>query len=479
MSFQKDYPQLKQVRDYVRRRKIGVYLVGGFLRDRLLARPGFDFDFAVEHSAVSLARGFARRIKGAFVLLDDEHGCARVVKKKRTHIETYDFADFRGPDLLADLKKRDFTINTLVCKMNGLQNSQTWDEAVADPLNGTRDIRRRTVRMVASRAFREDPLRLLRAFSLRALLGFRIEARTLQAITRQKDLIREVSPERIREELFKILATDRAAETLQAMDKAGLLRQVLPQITGMVGVDQGPYHHLDIWRHSLETVRQLEKIVALFGDDPDCGPYLSEALGGERTRLGLLKLGSLLHDVGKPQSLRRDKDRIYFYGHDRLGRQIVRQVALDLKLSNNERRILQDMVLWHLRPGYLSNFKQPTRRALFRYFRDTADEAASIALLSWADQRSTRGPLTGRSAQIHHEKICRGLIAEYFRRKKQKPFVRLINGHDLIRRLRLSPSPLFARILREVEEKQVTGRIKTKKEALDWARKAAARFKSK
>jgi len=479
MTFLKDFPQLKWVRDFVRTQGIPVYLVGGFLRDQLLGRPCLDFDFAVEHSAIALSRNFAHRIKGAFVLLDQEHGCARVVKKRRSFTETYDFADFRGANLLEDLRHRDFTINTLACEMNRLSDTQVFDDVVSDPLNGIKDIKRRIIRMVSARSFREDPLRLLRAFSMRALLQFKIEAKTAATIAQRKNLIHNVSAERIRDELFKILQSDRAAENLKLMDKAGLLEQIMPQIAVMVGVRQGPYHHLDIWKHSLETVKQVEQILTLHPSSLDLQKYLSERLGGERTRLALLKLAALLHDIGKPQSLRKDKHKIYFYGHDRIGRQIVRQVAFDLKLSNNERRILQDMVLWHLRPGYLSNFRQPTRRALFRYFRDTAEESVSIALLSWADQRSARGPLTSGNDQIHHEHICRELIAEYFQRKNQKPFVRLINGHDLIRRLRLEPSPVFARILRGVEEQQITGKIKTKNEALAWARKAAARFKEK
>jgi len=478
MALLKDYPQLRSVRDFVRRRRIPVYLVGGFLRDQILGRPCLDFDFTVDHSAIKLARAFAQKIKGAFVLLDQEHGCARVVKKRQATTETYDFADFRGKDLLSDLKHRDFTINTLCCEINSLKTGQTFDDVVSDSLKGRRDIEKKTIRMVSARAFRDDPLRLLRAFSLRALLQFKIEPKTAQTIALRKNLIRGVSAERIRDELFKILQTDRAAENLKLMDKAGLLEKVLPQIAVMVGVRQGPYHHLDIWKHSLETVKQLETILSISSADSKLMAYLSEPLGGDRSRLALLKLAALLHDIGKPQSLRRKSNKIYFYGHDRVGRRIVRQLAIDLKLSNNERRILQDMVLWHLRPGYLSNFQQPTRRALFRYFRDTADEAVSIALLSWADQRSTRGPLTSAADQVHHENICRDLISEYFRAKDQKPFTRLINGHDLIRRLKLKPSPHFSRILNGIEEQQAAGKLKTKQEALAWAKRAAARLKN-
>ena len=135
------------------------------------------------------------------------------------------------------------------------------------------------------------------------------------------------------------------------------------------------------------------------------------------------------------------------------------------------------MVRWHLRPGYLSNFKKPSEKAIYRYFRDTKEEAVSTALLSLADQRSTCGPATTQQDQEHHEKICLDLLGRYFQKKKEKPFKRLITGDDLIRQLKLKPSPLFAKILAAVEEKQMLGELKTKKEAIVCAKEMAAKIK--
>ena len=133
------------------------------------------------------------------------------------------------------------------------------------------------------------------------------------------------------------------------------------------------------------------------------------------------------------------------------------------------------MVRWHLRPGYLSNFKQPSEKAIYRYFRDTRDEGVSILLLSLADQRSTRGPATTQKDQEHHEKICLGLVSQYFEKKKEKPFIRLISGKDLIKTLKLKPSPEFSKILTQVEEEQSLGKITTKKEAMDLAKKIVSK----
>ena len=466
MSFFHEHPQIRIIQDIARKKKVSVYLVGGFLRDYLLNRPCQDFDFTLKKDALKIARQFARRIKGAFVVLDKERGCARVVKKKDDSILTFDFADFRAPTLKKDLLHRDFTINTLCVDLNAIDDSTQLSQVLLNFKKGWQDIKLKKIRTTSVKAFKEDPLRLLRAFSLKAMLDFKIEPQTLTRIRKDKDLIRGVSYERIRDELFKILETARAAENLKAMDKIGLLEKIIPQITVMYNVKQGGYHHLDVWPHSLETVAQLERVFMEMENNSDVLSYVNEPLAGPRRRHGLMKLAALLHDIGKPDTLKKEEGRVSFHGHERVGKSIVRSVAKLLKLSTKERVILEDMVLWHLRPGYLSNFQNPSERSIFRYFRDTKDEAVSISLLSLADQRSTRGPLTTANDQKHHEKICLRLIGRWFEMKKQKPFVRLITGHDLINKLKLIPSPLFAKILREIEEQQAVGKIATKQEAL-------------
>ncbi len=237
----------------------------------------------------------------------------------------------------------------------------------------------------------------------------------------------------------------------------------------------GGYHHLDVWGHTLTALTEFEKIAGEFLNDEEVRSYLNEPLAGEHSRLALLKLAVILHDIGKPKTLRKIDGKLTFHGHERVGDEAANFIARMLKLSTKERFALRTIVLWHLRPGYLSNFRRPSDRAVFRFFRDAGEEAAGIAILSIADQRATRGPMTLKKDAKHHEKICRKLAAEFFARRKATPFVRLINGHDLIRKLKLKPSPLFAVILKEVEEFQVTGKIADRQAALGLARKIAER----
>jgi putative nucleotidyltransferase with HDIG domain len=239
----------------------------------------------------------------------------------------------------------------------------------------------------------------------------------------------------------------------------------------MRGVRQGPYHHLDVFRHSLETLRQLEIFIKDAAGHKEINNYLEEVISGARQRFALMKLAALLHDIGKPAARRRRGGKIKFYGHERIGAEITDAIAERLKLSNDESEALKKMVYWHLRPGYLGDNQNPTPRARFRYFRDTQQEAVSILVLSLADQRSTLGPLTTKQARLQHEKVTAGLIREYFRKNKEKKVRRLVNGDDLIKKLRLEPSPIFGKILKELEELQAIGKIKTKAEGLAQARK--------
>lgn len=468
-----DFPELGLLHTLIRRRDAAVFLVGGALRDIFLGRETRDFDFAVSCGAIGLARSFARTIKGTFVLLDEDIGCARVVKKKAGGLWTFDFADFRAAPFEKDLKKRDFTINTFALDFRALKRGDDFQGALLGNRPALKDIKDRVIRMVARAAFVDDPLRLLRAYSLAAQHGFRIEAGTKRAIRARARLISKVSPERVREELFKIFESPRAAATLKAMHADGLLFAVIPQLRVMDDVPQGGYHHLGVWEHSLETILQLEKMCETFSGDIAVRSYLDEVIAGGHSRRALMKFACLVHDIGKPETMRKEEGRTSFHGHEHAGARIVRVIARQLLLSTKERHALEDMVTLHLRPGYLSNFKKPSDRMIFRFFRDAKTEAVSVLLLSTADQRATRGPLTTDYDVRHHEDIAFPLIRKYFEKKAEAPVVRLISGHDLIRKLKLEPGPRFSKILKAVEEAQHLGKVTTKAGAILLAEKIA------
>lgn len=461
-----DIPYIDTIQDAVKSRKVQCFLVGGFLRDVYVGVPQNDFDFAVSKDALKVARVLAKQIKGSYILLDEEHACARVAKKIKGVLFTFDFADFRAKTIKGDLALRDFTVNTLAVNIENIKPDSNLDEIIFTKA-AKADFQTKTVRMVKKKAFADDPLRILRAFALTATHNFKIAKETQEQIKKDAALIDSVSYERITTELFKILESPRAYHVIKSMDRLKVLDRVIPQIKIMYGCTQGAYHHLDVWRHSLETIKQFDEIVQDMRDDRDTVDYLDTVIAGDRRRKGLIRLALLLHDIGKPDTRKKRPEGGYsFYSHEYVGKKIAHHVCKLLKLSTKERRIVEDMVQYHLRPGYISNFKRPSAKMLLRYFRDTADEAASIALLSLADQRSTRGPMTTDEDQKHHEKICQRLVKDYFNKKKEEPFVPLLTGRDLIEHLKLKPSPLFGKILKQIEEEQLLGKVKTKEEAL-------------
>lgn len=463
---------LKQVFNFTRSQRAQIYIVGGYLRDIFLNRKKInpDIDFCIVKGAINFGRKLAKKLGAGFVVLDKEHGSCRLVKKIKNAHYTLDFTDFRGQDLREDLLHRDFTINTLALELGEVFADGALARVI-DIRGARRDLKSKTIKLISESAFKEDPLRILRAFSLAAIFGFTIEDGTLRLIKAQRNLLGNVSFERVRDELFKILARGNSFEYVDMLEKMKILPVIMPEIEIMRGVNQGPYHHLDVLKHSFEALRQLEILLRQKRHDTDINLCLEEVISGSRGRRALMKLGVLLHDIGKPQAKRRKGKKTIFHGHERIGAKISISIARRLKLSNDEVDAMRKMVFWHLRPGYLADNENISPRAVFRYFRDAGLEGLSILLISLADQRATRGRLTSKESRLEHEKAVAGLIKEYFRRKKEKKLTRLLTGYDLMREFNLQPSPFLGKILKRLEELQGVGAVKTKEQALLQARK--------
>jgi poly(A) polymerase len=469
----KDKNILKPIYNFAKSRKVKLYLVGGALRDLILYRKknNPDFDFCLKRGALNFGRNLARELRAAFVVLDKEHAACRIVKKIGAQVYTFDFTDFRAATLEKDLLHRDFTINSMALELKEVFRPGDLSALIIDPYHGREDIAARLIKVTGKNSFREDPLRILRAFSFSCMLGFNLSQETLRLAKKEKNRISAVASERIREELFKIFDSSTAYASLVRLDKLKILEIIFPEIKPLRGIGQGPYHHLDVWQHTLETLKQFELVLKAAKSTPEINNYFDEELSNLRKRSSLLKLACLLHDIGKPKALRREKGKIIFHGHERIGLGLTRIISRRIKLSNDESRSLERIVLWHLRPGYLAGIQHPTQRAIFRYFRDTGSDALAVLLLSLADQRATKGPLTTALSRVRHEKIVKALIRRLLKQKKEKKLVRFLNGNDIMRRFKLPASPLIGRVLSELEEAQAIGKIKNKLEAVQLAAK--------
>jgi putative nucleotidyltransferase with HDIG domain len=463
------------------------YLVGGSLRDALLGRPLADLDLAVAGPSPGRTPAFAReladRLGGHYVLLDAERGTARVALDDGP-VRVIDVAALRG-SIDEDLGKRDFTIDALAAPIDNIDAA-----AVIDPHGGRRDLERRTVRLVADQALVDDPLRLLRAVRLAVQLEFEIAPETAEALRRHAGRLNEAAAERQRDELARCFATDRAAQTLRLLDQAGLLEQLFPEITAGRGVTQPKEHYHDVFDHNIETVAALDWMLSdeapagaseaqlwrslwqALDAVPGLRAHLREELSEGRSRAALLKVAGLLHDVAKPETRAPDETgRIRFFGHSARGAAIARDVLRRLRFGKREIELAATMVEEHLRPGQLGHGEPPSRRALYRFFRDTGEAAESVLLLFLADGLAARGPGTRiETWQRQVAYVAYVLTRRYEDSEIVRPS-RLLSGEEIMAALQIAPGPEVGRLLAALEEAQASGDIAGRDAAVEFVRR--------
>jgi poly(A) polymerase len=237
-----------------------VYIVGGWIRDMLLKRRTRDLDLAVRKDPKKLAGQTARALAGRLVVLDDANKIYRIMLKGHAELDYIDFSKMKGKNIKLDLLKRDFTIDSMALLLDSRKLSLA---GIIDPYSGMKDIRGRIIRVTSPSAFKDDPLRLLRAYRLAAQLGFDIHGGTLKRISRNSALILKSAPERVRDELLKILAVPDSAQWIEKLEKTGLLNKIVPEIMPMKKSARKFYFHpKGLWQHSLETLEGLEEILS-------------------------------------------------------------------------------------------------------------------------------------------------------------------------------------------------------------------------
>ncbi len=332
----------------------------------------------------------------------------------------------------------------------------------------------------------------LRAARLCAELDFLLDADTAALIQRDAAYIDPIAPERKRDELVRILATDRAAANLRLLDALGLLERLLPEVTACRGVSQPKEHYWDVFEHLLETVVALDFMLS-DGEPslpreaslwrelwqqlqwlPSAHQHLVEEIVEGRPRKALLKLAGLLHDVGKPETKAPDAmGRIRFIGHMALGAQKASKVMRRFRFSGAEMRFASTIVEQHLRPGQMSSGGLPTRRALYRFFRDTGDAALDILFLMLADNLAARGPRLRFATWQGNVAFMNYILGRYLEEEPAAP-ARLVTGNDIMAELRIEPGPAVGKLLAAIEEAQALGTVSTREEALAAARRLFA-----
>ena len=447
------------------------YLVGGTVRDLLLGRETNDIDLAVSGNSAGFAKKIADELGGTAFVMDTERDVRRVVVKGSG--AQVDVSPLKG-DITGDLAARDFTVNAMALPLTAIDAGGDIFASLIDPSGGRSDAAAGLIRAVSEKALTEDPLRLLRAFRLAQALGFEVEPSTLSYIEKHAPLVASVSAERVRDELYIMLMGDGTAAAFRAMADAGLLAAVLPETAAMKDLPQDEPHVHDVLGHSLASVEYAEDVMDypekyFGGAAEEVGAYLDMRVDGTLTNRGLVKLCALLHDVGKPSAMKKEKDRVRFTGHDEKGAAISAEIAARLRMSSRAADTLALTARAHMRPLHLSK-EGITRHAMYRYARDAGADISASLVVALADAFATRDRPGTVATDV--EGVAAAMSEYYygeFSKAREEPLVR---GRDLVEELGLTPGPAFGVILADVDERRAAGSIKTREEALSYIRKS-------
>ncbi len=416
------------------------YFAGGCVRDLLLGREPSDFDVATSATPEVVLKMFPRTFAvGAHfgvVLVADEYESTESLTEIATFRSDGSYTDGRRPDSVLyttsaeqDVLRRDFTINGMLLDP---AHSGDLGSAVLDFVGGMEDLKAGLIRAIGEpvQRFAEDKLRMLRAVRFAARFGFAIETHTLNAIREMAHQIGQVSQERGRDELTRMLTEGAARRAFELLAETNLLPHILPEVSRMQGVEQPPQYHPegDVWIHTLMLLEQLP---------PGCSAALA--------------WGALLHDIGKPPTFRRAPDRIRFDSHAEVGTRMAEEICRRLRMSNSDTEQILTLVANHMRFADVEKMRVSTLKRFFRLNRFEEH----LALHRMDCMASHRDLSLYDFAKQHYEAAEPAHI-------RPTP---LLTGDDLIA-LGLRPGPDFRRMLTMIEDAQLDGSIQTREDAL-------------
>ena len=424
------------------------YFVGGCVRDLLLGRDPEDFDVATSATPDQVLTMFEKTFAvgahfGVVLVCSSGPGGAEVVTEVATFRSDGAYTDGRHPDAVRfstspaeDVKRRDFTINGMMLDPEVLTRTHRVEDAVLDLVGGVQDLSAGLIRAIGDpgERFAEDKLRMLRGVRFAARFAFALEPATARAIQQLAPAVSQVSHERVRDELTRMLTEGRAHRAFELLDSSGLLLQVLPEVARMKGVAQPPQYHPegDVWVHTL---------LLLEGLPAGCPVALAWA--------------ALLHDVGKPATFRMAPDRIRFDGHVEVGVRIAAEICQRLRFANHETEQILALIANHMRFADAPRMKESTLKRFFRLERfdqhlalhrlDCLASHGSLELYDFVRQRFEALPQEQVRPQL------------------------LVSGKDLIE-AGYRPGPQFTQMLALAEDAQLEGAVHTREQALELIR---------
>ncbi|MBN2790320.1 MAG: HD domain-containing protein [Candidatus Delongbacteria bacterium] len=462
MSIADDENIFEIISDIALQENVKVFLVGGYVRDIMLDRRSNDIDFVVEGDSLQFARIVAKRLNRKKVvefpkfqtskLSYKEYDLEFVTARKESYLENSRNPEVEKSNLPEDLKRRDFTINTLAIDLNDREN-------IINLFNGIEDIKSRIIRtpLDPDITYSDDPLRMLRAVRFASRFNFKIEKESFEAIKRNASRLDIVSEERISDEFFKILLSDYPVKGIYLLDQAGLLETILPELSQLKGIEiLDGTGHKDNFIHTLKVLNNISKI----------------------TKSLKLRLSALMHDIGKPKSKYFKKGVGWtFHGHDDVGVKIFTEIAKRLKWPNDITEYVSKMINLHHRPISLTK-EEVTDSGVRRFLFEGGELVDDLMLLCRADITTSNKKKLNNYLD-NFDKLSEKLIVVE-EKDKLRNFKPPVNGIDIMNEFSINEGPIIGQIKKEIVDSIINGSIPNEKEAaMNLLKKIKARIEKK
>jgi poly(A) polymerase len=441
------HPETKYILDEIYRvskdLNLQIYVVGGFVRDLVINKPGKDIDFVIIGDAIEFARILHNILSTSEPVFFPKFGTA-MLQYKNFHLEFVNAREeiyeqsSRKPavtktDLLSDLSRRDFTINTLAMEINPENFGN-----IIDPYNGQSDISNKIIRtpLEPEKTFSDDPLRMMRAIRFAATLNFKIEENTLNAIKNVSPRLEIISQERITDEFNKILMATQPSIGLELLDSCSLLNLFLPEFVQAKGIEQKlEHHHKDVFYHTIQVIDQIS----------------------HQTDKLELRLAALFHDIAKPNTKRFSEETGWtFHGHEVVGEKMAVSILKRMKYSNEIINYVKKIVRLHLRPMALVS-EEVTDSAIRRLLFLAGDDFDDLMILCRADITS-KNPKKVKQYLKNYKNVVKKAI-EVEERDRLRSFKSPIDGNEIMKIFNLEPGPIIGKIKKSIENAILDGLI--------------------
>ncbi|MBP3820427.1 CCA tRNA nucleotidyltransferase [bacterium] len=439
-----------------------IYLVGGAIRDILLGKEIVDRDLIVtDEDAKDFAIKVAEFFGGKFIPLDEKNKIYRVVLKDKIN-----YIDITNPvenSLDKDIFRRDLTINAICADI------RTGE--IYDPACGLRDFKNKLIKGISEDNFTDDPLRLLRIFRFYAILGFEISEDLMNTAKKHAQLIKKTAKERIENEIMKLFNGDFAHSAILKMDEAGILELIFPFVIDLKKVPPNSHHHLDLFHHSVETVRQIGIIYK--NSTKEVQNHLNKVDFGGFPRISHLRLAGFMHDIGKfsTWTIEEATGRHRFIKHDDVGAQMCSEILKSVAFSNKQINYIKTMIKNHIYPSMVVYAPDLTDKVKMRFVRKAGENAIDMITLAKADRLSALGK--DITKKIVEDNISRlNNLQDFYLKSLETliPLPKLLDGNEIMKLLDIKPSKYLGEILNSLHQAQLDGEVTTYEQAVKFVK---------